>query len=255
MILTPDFVYIHYPKTGGTFVTDVLSRVYGGAAGGCVDTDKHAGCSEIPPGHQGKPIVSTVRNVFERYVSQYCFGWWKLHPEDYCGAEEMRDLFPHYPDLTFGEFVQLANARFLNCHQGRPTGFVNRRFPPGRELGWHSEQFVRFYLRRPQEAFGRLDEDSLARRTFLADLYPVHFLPFEDLNGGLYEWLRQIGHPPEAIEFIKTAAKVFPAEGGRPPEDRWQSYYTPEVRDFIRTRERLLFEVFPQHGSADVEVA
>jgi hypothetical protein len=25
MIITPDFVFVHYPKTGGTFVTHALS--------------------------------------------------------------------------------------------------------------------------------------------------------------------------------------------------------------------------------------
>jgi len=29
MIFTDNFVYVHKPKTGGTFVTDVLRRIYG----------------------------------------------------------------------------------------------------------------------------------------------------------------------------------------------------------------------------------
>lgn len=253
MIVTPDFVYVHQPKTGGTFVTETLSRVYGGRSGAFVDTAKHATCSEIPAEHRDKPIVSAVRNPFDRYVSQYRFGWWKLHPDLYCGADEMRALYPHYPDLSFGEFVQLANAKFLNCHQGRPTGFVNRNFPPGRGPGWHTEQFVRFYFRDPQAAFARLDEESLGRGDFRQDLYPVHFLPVERLNEALYELLLGFGHRREDVEFIRPAARVFPAEGGRDPGDRWQSYYTPEIRDFIFARERLLFELFPQYSGDEEE--
>lgn len=257
MILTPDFVYIHYPKTGGTFVTEVLSRVYGGRPGGFVDTDKHAGCSEIPATHRGKPLVSAVRNIFDRYVSQYCFGWWKLHPDDYCGAEAMRQLFPHYPDLSFTEFVQLANAKFLNCHQGRPTGYVNRNFAPGREPGWHSEQLVRFYFREPREVYANLDEASLSSMDFLAAMEPVQFLPFERLNDALYELLRGFGHPEAAIDFVRGAGRVLPAEGGRQPGDRWQSYYTPAAWELICRRERLLFKVFPRFelGRLDMEVA
>jgi hypothetical protein len=254
MILTPDFVYIHQPKTGGTFVARILSRVYGGREGAFVDAEKHATCSQIPEEHRGKPIVSTMRNPFDRYVSQYRFGWWKLHPDLYCGEDAMRALYPHYPDLSFAEFVRLANTRFLNCHQGRPTGFVNRNFPPGREPGWHTEQFVRFYFRNPRQAYARLDEESFDRGGFRHDLYPVRFLPVERLNAALYELLLGFGHAAGDLDFIRAAGKVFPAEGGRDPEDRWQSYYTPETRDFIRARERLLFELFPEFDAVEEEV-
>jgi Sulfotransferase family len=249
MILTPDFVYIHYPKTGGTFVTHVLSRIYEGR--GFADVDKHAACEQIPEEHRGKPIVTSLRNPFERYVSQYRFAWWKLHPDLYCGVDEMKALYPHYPDLTFAEFVHMANTKFLNCYERRPTGFVNRNFPPGRELGWHTEQFVRFFFRNPREVYARLDEESLERGDFRKDMYPVRFLPVERLNEALYELLLGFGHAPEEIDFVRSADKVFPVEGGRAPGDRWESYYTPEIRDYIRTRERLLFQLFPQFDTVE----
>lgn len=251
MILTPDFVYIHQPKTGGTFVTEILSRVY---REGFVDTDKHATCSEIPAEHRDKPIISCLRNPYERYVSQYRFGWWRMHPDLYCGAEEMRQLYPHWPDISFGEFVHMANTKFLNCYERRPTGFVNRNFSPGRELGWHTEQFVRYYFRNAQEAYARLDEAALESGDFQRDMYPVRFLQVERLNESLYELLVEFGHSPAAIGFIRTAEKIFPVEGGRAPGDRWQGYYTPEIRQFIRTRERLLFDLFPQFDAVKEEM-
>ncbi len=246
MILTPDFVYIHHPKTGGTFVTNVLSRLYGGRDGGFQDVAKHATCSDIPEEHRGKPIVSAIRNPYDRYVSQYRFAWWKLHPDQYCGEEAMRARHPHYPDLTFSEFLDLANTLFVNCHMGKPTGFVNRNFPPDRGPGWHTEQFVRFYFREPREAFARLDEAALDSGSFRKDMFDVRFLPVEGLNESLYALLLEHGHAPEDIAFIRGSEKIFPVEGGRDLEDRWQDYYTPEIRSFVRTRERLLFELFPQ---------
>jgi hypothetical protein len=41
---------------------------------------------------------------------------------------------------------------------------------------------------------------------------------------------------------------VLPDDGlrDRPEHDPWQSYYTPELKDFVRTRERLLFGHFPE---------
>lgn len=242
MILTPDFVYIHHPKTGGTFVTHVLSRLYDGRF---VNTAKHGTCSAIPEEYRGKPIISAIRNPYDRYVSQYRFAWWKLHPEQYCGEEAMRALHPHHPDITFAEFIHLANTLFVNHHWGQPMGYENHNFPPGRGPGWHTEQFVRFYFREPREAFARLDEKSFEDGSFREGMYDVHFLPVERLNDSLYEWLLRFGHRPEDIAFVREAEKIFPAEGGRELNDRWQDYYTPEIRDTIRTRERLLFELFP----------
>jgi hypothetical protein len=77
-------------------------------------------------------------------------------------------------------------------------------------------------------------------------MHDVHFLPVERLNAALYELLLGFGHSPEEIAFVRSSDKIFPKEGGRDLDDRWQDYYTPEIRDSIRTRERLLFELFPQ---------
>jgi hypothetical protein len=255
MILTPDLVFVHYPKTGGTFMTEVLSRVYGGREGAFVNTDehgtwdKHNPCSQIPEAHRHKPIVSLTRNPFERYVSQYCFRWWVMHPDSYCGADEMRALYPHYPHLTFAEFLNLANTKFVAFDRCRPTVYVNRNFPPGQELGWHTREFVRFYFRVPEDAYARLDDHSIEREHLRRLMYPVTFLPMERLNDTLYELLLQHGHPPERIDFIRSMGKVFPAEGGRQADERWDRYYTPELFEFVRMRERLLFELFPQYDT------
>lgn len=252
MILTDDFVYIHMPKTAGTFVARMLARLYG--EGRYADVSKHGTCSDIPASHAGKPIVATLRNPYERYVSQYRFGWWRLHPERYCGEAEMRRLFPHYPDLAFSEFLELANSRFLNCFAGRPTGFENRRLPPEDRLGWQTEQFVRFFFRHPRRTFARIDDDYIAGGRFDRDRFAVRFLAVEDLNRQLFDFLADIGHDPADLEPILTAERVLPAEGGRPEGDRWQSYYTREDLELVRRRERLLFAMFPQHDLPAAEI-
>ena len=45
---------------------------------------------------------------------------------------------------------------------------------------------------------------------------------------------------------------VLPGEGAvRPEGDRWQSHYTPELYDYVRTHERLLFRLFPEFDVHD----
>jgi hypothetical protein len=113
---------------------------------------------------------------------------------------------------------------------------------------------VRFFFRERREAYARLDEESLAGGGFRQDLYPVRFLPAERLNDALYELLLDFGHPSGTLAFVRSAGKIFPVEGGRDPEDRWQHYYTPGLLRFVHTRERLLFALFPQYASVDAGV-
>lgn len=78
MIFTDKFVYVHEPKTGGTFVTSMLFRLYGlrwtrwthvrnalfGQVGSkhprygylAHNSNKHGGCNEIPQQQRGKKI-------------------------------------------------------------------------------------------------------------------------------------------------------------------------------------------------------
>ena len=102
MLLTEKFVYIHPSKTGGTFVTKMLQQLYenqvpetrisrliakkiGIMGNRILDTSmygtKHSGCRQIPLAFRNKPIFTTIRNPYDRNVSQYEFGWWKMHPE------------------------------------------------------------------------------------------------------------------------------------------------------------------------------
>ncbi len=242
MILTPDFVFIHLTKTGGTYVEQMLARLYGER---CIDVDQHGACSDVPPQHRGKPLVSTVRNPYDRYVSQYRYGWWKISPEEYCGAAAMREMFPHWPDISFAEFFALANTRFVSCHRGAPNGFVNDNFPPARRLGWHTEGFVRFYFREPRQVYARLDEEAIESGSYRRDMYNVHFLRTEDLRRELHDYLLTWGHSPADLAFILSSERVLPEDGLRRPEnDPWQSHYTPELKDLVRTHERLVFRHF-----------
>jgi len=245
MMITPDFVFVHFTKTGGTYVTKMLARVYGDRA---VDVDQHGTCNDIPEEHRGKPLVSTIRNPYDRYVSQYRYGWWKVSPEEYCGETVMRETFPHYPDISFAEFLELANTKFLGTHRCAPNGYANDRFPPERRLGWHTESFVRFYFHNPRELYARLDEEALASGSFLRDMYDVRFLHTGNRRRELHDYLLSVGHSPEDVAFILSSERVLPDDGlrDRPEHDPWQSYYTPELKDFVRTRERLIFGHFPE---------
>ncbi|MBV8201682.1 MAG: sulfotransferase family 2 domain-containing protein [Acidobacteria bacterium] len=244
MVITPDFVFIHLTKTGGTYVEAMLARLYGDRS---IDVDQHGTCSDVPAEHRGKPLLSTVRNPYDRYVSQYRYGWWKISPDEYCGTAAMREMFPHWPDISFAEFLELANTKFMNCHRCAPNGFVNENFPPERRLGWHTEGFVRFYFHNPRQVYARLDEDAIASGSFKRDMYDVHFLRTGNLRRELHDYLLALGHPAADLAFILSSERVLPEDGlRRPDNDPWQSHYTPALKQLVRDRERLIFRCFPE---------
>jgi hypothetical protein len=262
MILTDDFVFIHEPKTGGTFVTEMLSRIYepvidggivrrvlrrlrGGGKKSLRNVRKHSTCRNIPNSHQGKPILATIRNPYDRYVSQYEFAWWKTHPSPSCNVEKIREHYPHYPELTFKEFIELNNALLLQIE--------NDRFPPEDRLGLQTVQFVRYFFQSPEKVFQAIDDDYIAAEKYKADMFPVHFIRTDRLKQELYDFLVGVGHAPETVQFMLSAPKILPPppktlpRENRRSEDRpWQSYYTPELKRRVRRQERLLFAIFPE---------
>jgi len=255
MILTNDFVFIHQPKTGGTFVTEVLARLYEpvrergmvnrwlrslrpGGKKRMRNVLKHGTCNEIPIGYRHKPILGTVRNPYDRYVSQYEFGWWKEFPESFCSKAELAARFPRYPDLTFEEFIDLCNSPHLQSRTTRESP----RASPGRQ----TRQFVNYFFMNPDRVLPKIDEDYVAARKYETDMFPVHFLHTDRLNPELHAFLLGLGFDRGDIDFILATGKIFPPEGGRGDDKPWQKYYTPELKRKVRIKEQLLFALFPE---------
>lgn len=252
MIFTDRFAYVHEPKTGGSFVTAALMRLHGvrwsrrlwlesvlrrhvtrrGPHGSFIyHTPKHGTVSHVPPAHREKLVLATVRGPYEMYVSQYEFGWWRRRDmrRYFRTLPDFARRFPRFPDLSFPEFVELWDAAM-----GRADGEDGR--------GAWTCQFIRFYFREPQREWpDAVLRDPQARR---AAMPRIHFVRTEGVRDGLHAFLLEQGYPPEDVAFIREMGKVLPGRGRR-DDQRWEGYYTPELKDRVRRRERLLLEIFP----------
>ncbi|BCS31456.1 hypothetical protein TBR22_A06570 [Luteitalea sp. TBR-22] len=265
MIITDRLVYVHEPKTGGTFVTSALMRVHGvawtpwfrvmttlraenvrtGPLGRFVyNNHKHGTCNDTPIRYRDRPFVATVRHPLELLVSEFEFGWWKRRDMrgHYARVPEFGRRFPGFPDLGFAEYVSLSHAAFRADLGG---------LPPEEGPGPLTERFVRYYCRHPHEVIARLraapDDVEAVRR----DLHPVTFLLTHDLNAQLHACLRNLGYPAEAIAFIAAMPRVLPGGRGRGPGDAWTRHYTPELARVVRAREAVLFDLFPAFDRAE----
>ena len=259
MILTDRFVCVHEPKTGGTFVTSALFRLYGaewnlrnrlasafgrdvvarGKYGAFVFTNnKHGGCNEIPEAWRGRPILASVRNPYDLYVSQYEFGWWKRREflRWYRRVPGFAERFPRFPDLSFPEYMELADAAFRTL--------ANDRFG-GSGPGLYTEQFVKFYFKEPAEAYARIDDGYIAAEAYRRDLYDLRFVRTERLNEDLHEFLIGMDFDPGDVAFIRGMEKILPQGKGRAADARWEKYYTDDLKRSVRERDRLVFAIFP----------
>ena len=253
MILTKKFVFIHLRKTGGTFVSTVMGRVYRErgwwprvrnrlSGKRFLSVNQHGTCAEIPPSHRGLPILSSVRNPFDRLVSMYHFKGWQRNPEQwFADHAALAKRFPSFPDLTFEEFADAATETF--------KGLDDSSVPPADRLGCQSEELVRYFWREPARVFPTIDDAYIAERRFERDMHPVRWIRMENLNGDVHDALRGFGEPAERIAFILEEGRILPAQSAKAPRrDRdWRSAYTPELLARIRRRERLLLALFPEY--------
>ena len=75
---------------------------------GRIEFHKHGTSEQVPAIFGDRPRFTTIRNPFDRYVLLFEFGWWKSEHGERPWLDEARRRFPHFPDLSFAEFLDLT---------------------------------------------------------------------------------------------------------------------------------------------------
>ena len=71
MIVTDKFVFVHLPRSGGTFVSEVIRKFFPSAH----EVGYHLPRELLPREYSNLPVLGTVRNPWEFYVSWYHHVW------------------------------------------------------------------------------------------------------------------------------------------------------------------------------------
>jgi hypothetical protein len=119
MIVTEHFVFLHVPKTGGLFVTDIIRRHFDYIEVGHI----HAGYEQIPPEYRHLPALAFVRNPWDWYVSVYSY--------------MMRAQGPNSPARQAAEkgFVQFIEFCTQRQHMGRGFSATFANSTTGAQIG------------------------------------------------------------------------------------------------------------------------
>jgi len=245
MIVTDKFVYLHLPKTGGTFVRSVLRKISRQAGGFFLDGDslpKHGAVKNIPPQYRDRPILSTIRNPYDHLVSVFEFEWWKTHPTDTFDFDKMIQRYPEYPNIDFATYIRSIYDWQLLDTSYAPTS-VKQAFEKA-DLGLLTYDYIRFFSSDPEEELNNVDDFDVLRMTKIME--NIILIRTDTLNEDFYDFLKIMDFTVSDIEFIKSARKIVLPGGNRNRERHWTEYYCKELKSIVRQKERLLFGVFPE---------
>lgn len=261
MIVTDRFVMLNFPKTGSTFAREMINILYEKKYGifpysilkrfrypryfdltlpaldKSVDrNDQHGRYCQIPKKHRHKEIISITRNPFSRYVSLYLFRWWENHL--YAPREQLKSIWPHFPDLSFAEFYDMLHKFGTRNSLGDLV--------PKLDIGSHSTQFIQFYFLNPEETLRNIDEEYILKQKYLSDKANITFIHQENLHIELYDVLIKLGYREKMLRHIKNAAKINVTEKTH-FQKKVSNFYTPEIIRKIEKRDKLIFNLFPEY--------
>lgn len=186
MILCKKFVWVHLPKTGGTFVREVLGSAAPKQWKLRVLYPGHRSIREVPPEYATVPAFGFIRNPWEWYVSWY--GFWGTHLRRRTGCYQKPQSLWSEPDRLRAYIAKKPFAEAIELTQKH--GFALR------------EHFQRLCIRKDGSA--------------------IEFGCFSDLRNELLRLLTEHGMEPTPKlrkEILQSAPKMVSEH--RP----WRTYY------------------------------
>lgn len=248
MIETKDFISVHLPKTGGSFITQVIRHCY---TKNQLDLLIHRAQRHFPkalkfypvryrehpqhtitrhfPGTVGeRKFVMAVRDPVSTYRSGYFFGWWRENKEDLFQTSKVKSKWPHWPDLSLDEYCE-AKLEFANW---------KKKVPPQLKVGPLSAELVHYITDDPQAVWKSSHDELDLLNGVNKHLLPMHFLRQSRLQDDLESFLSGFELQREPSSCPSWNRKVNASRKNN------QSI-SPELEKRIRKEESLFYKLFP----------
>ncbi len=236
MIVTDKFVFLHLPRSGGTFISEVIRRFFPSAH----EIGYHLPRTLLPREYSHLPVLGGVRNPWEFYASWYHHQYSdsKYSPL-FCGLSENRKL----------DFVKtIRNALTLGVSDEKLDLLIQ-------ELPESFDFQKRHISNVTKNVMRQIRGTGLGLYTFRFNLLfgpadDVFFCRVESLRSDLLSFFDRIGAASGALRTY-----VLELDNKNVSEHRhYSTYYTPELAELVSIRDRPLIErfgyVFEQSSSA-----
>ena len=226
MIVTDKFAFVHLPRAGGTFISDVIRKFFPSAR----EIGYHLPRALLPREYSRLPVLGAVRNPWEFYVSWYYHVW----PRD-AGTtlvSWMTENGKHGFAGTARNALNLGtdNERLDSLIEMLPeqVDYTKRNIPNitkdamrkvrGTGVGYYSFRF--------NHLFGNADDVFICR--------------VETLRRDLLDFFEQTGAATDELrEYVLGADKKNTAE-----HRHYAQYYSPDLAALVSVRDRSLIERF-----------
>jgi hypothetical protein len=233
------------PKTGSTFACTVIRSIHArreDPRDACIEIaspnikvpgrgpDQHGTFDQIPLEHRAKPILTVVRNPFEKLCSSYRFGWWKETPG--IPLTEARYRFSSFPELSFDEYLDLSDMSAARKLGGRND----------LRIGNQTLQFIQMYFRDAPSVLRRLTADYVLCGQYARDLPRITFIQSERLNDELADYLAATGYSASEVKFCRQHPRVNITTSGD------NVHWTPHLINRIAESEKLLLHILSDLG-------
>jgi hypothetical protein len=226
MIATDKFVFVHLPRSGGTFVADVITKFFPTAH----EIGYHLPRTLLPSEYSHLPVLGAVRNPWEFYVSWYYHVW----PRD--AASPLVSWVSENGTLGFEGTTR--NALNLGVDDQRldiligmlpdQVDYRKRNIP---NITKDAMRRVRgsgvgYYTFRFNHLFGNADDVFVYR--------------LETLRQDLVNFFEEIGAATDELrDYVLYSEKLNAAE-----HLHYSAYYTPDLAKLVSVRDRQLIERF-----------
>jgi hypothetical protein len=230
MLVTDKFVFLHLPRTGGTFIYEIVKRFFPSAR----EIGYHLPRVLLPKDSLHLPVLGTVRNPWEFYASWYQH---QISNKRYSLATNV--LFGNLSEDRSLDFAgTIHNALDLGVRdekldrliQALPQNFeYEKRHIPnltkdlmekirGTGLGLYTFRF--------QQLFGQADD--------------VFFCRVETLRTDLVKFFDHVGSQNESLrEYVLSLDKKNTSD-----HLHYSTYYTRELAELVSSRDRPIIQRF-----------
>ena len=264
MIITDKFVFIHLPKTGGTFTQTAIRMIYknkrhsiSGSIKSLIGKEycrrhhtsekiahleepwgQHGGANQIPEKYINHRKISIIRNPYDWYSSVYGFEWWRKNPKIH--QELSFESYKSYPNISIEELIKTQNL--LVEKHGEKLGIDLS------SIGYLTWRFINTFFKNPEKSLLNLStyKNDIRRKDWVSHMHDIEFISQENLNSELYQLLTKIGY--KNIDFILELDMILPEDKGRNEgPDGWMSTINDTLKNEIRNKDKLIFELFPKY--------
>lgn len=226
MLVTDKFVFIHLPRSGGTFVSEVIRKFFPSAH----EIGYHLPRELLPKEYSHLPILGSVRNPWEFYVSWYHHVW----PRD--AATALISWMTENGTLGFTGTTR--NALNLGVNNERLDVLIEM-LPEQVDYGRRNIPNI------TKDAMRRVRGTGVGYYTFrfnhlFGNADDVFFCRLETLRQDLVAFFERIGAATDELrDYVLRLDKQNTAEYADV-----STYYTAELAELVGIRDRQLIERF-----------